>query len=523
MFTGEILNYRKNGEAFWNELTIAPVRDEAGVIVNFIGVTRDITERHQSEELRRISATAFESQEGIFVTDAQQRILRVNKSFTAITGYTEAESLTITAVRNEQGVTTHYVANFIDIGARKDAETLIHRLAYFDPLTGLPNRRQLEETLRRSLSDATHTGRLGALLFLDIDNFKLLNDTRGHLVGDALLSQVAQRLRGVVRDADTVARLGGDEFVVLLVGLDGEASMAAAEAESVGLKLLEVFQRPFSLDSGEFACTCSIGVTVFGDRVESLEGPLKRADLAMYQAKAAGRNALRLFDETVEAAVAIRVSLEDRLRYAIRNRELSLHVQPQVDAQGRVTGAEALLRWQDPSSGAIPPSTFIPLAEQTGLILPIGRWVLDEACATLARWKQDPVLGRLTLSINVSARQLQSADFARQIQQAGVRFSLDDFGTGYSSLTYLKRLPVEELKIDQSFVRDILVDANDAAIARLVLAMAQTLGMSVMAEGVEEEAQLAFLKAEGCQGFQGYLFSRPVPMEAFEQWVSDSH
>lgn len=367
---------------------------------------------------------------------------------------------------------------------------------------------------------------------------------------------MAQRLRACVREADTVARQGGDEFVILLEGLGAEPLVASREVDRVGQKLLAVFQTPFALEGGDFHCTASIGVTLFGDKSEPADEPLKRADLAMYQAKAAGRNVLRFFDPASQALVAARVALEERLRLAVGNQAFELHFQPLVARSGQIAGAEALIRWTDPQRGVVSPADFIPLAEETGLIVPIGRWVLDEAARTLAAWATVPALANLTLSVNVSTRQFQQADFIEDVLEVltrhnvppsrlkleltesvlvdrfdeviakmdalrghGVRFSLDDFGTGYSSLSYLKRLPIEELKIDRSFVRDVLVDANDAAIAEMVLALARTLRLGVVAEGVETEPQRRFLDDRGCAVFQGYLFSRPLPAAAFAAWV----
>ncbi len=603
-FSGEILNYRKDGQPFWNELTISPVLDAEGRLTHFVGVTRDITARRRADELLRISAAAFESQEGIFVTDVNMNILRVNQSFTRITGYSEEEavgrtpkllssgrhdstfyasmweainrdgtwqgeiwnrrkngelfpeSITITAVSGAGSEITHYVANFIDVGDRKSAEAAINTLAFYDPLTRLPNRRLLSDRLQHALLKSARQYRQGALLFIDLDNFKSLNDTRGHHMGDALLEMVAHRLGSAVRDDDTVARLGGDEFVVLIEGLDIDPLIATREADKVGTKLIESFQTPFVLDGTDFHCTASIGVTLFGNRIEAVDEPLKRADMAMYEAKSAGRNTLRHFDPGIQAAISARVSLEDRLRRAVGGPEFHLCFQPLVAEDARVVGAEALLRWVDQVSGPISPAEFIPLAEESGLILKLGRWVLDDACRTLAAWAESPALSQLTLSVNVSVRQFQHISFVDDVRNAlqrhgadpsrlkleitesvvvnrleeviskmnalrsdGVRFSLDDFGTGYSSLSYLKRLPIEELKVDRSFVRDVLVDSNDAAIAEMVLAMARTLKLQVVAEGVETEAQWRFLQTKGCQYFQGYLFSHPLKHQEFLSWV----
>ncbi len=440
-----------------------------------------------------------------------------------------------------------------DITAQKAAEEQINALAFYDALTGLPNRRLLIEQLKQALVTHTRSRQHAALLFIDLDNFKTLNDTLGHETGDLLLQQVAQRLLSCVREADSVARLGGDEFVVMLQGLSEEALDAAADAEHVGHKILAAFGPAFQLSAREYRSTPSIGITLFGGSSQSVEDLLKQADLAMYQAKAAGRNTLRMFDNGMQAAVDARAALESDLRLAIDQRQFVLHFQPVVGSGGMVNGAEALVRWQHPMRGLIPPGRFISLAESTRLIVPLGLWVLDTACAQLARWGARDLTRHLTLAVNVSAHQFMEPDFVVQVEGAlarsganpaqlklelteslladnigeviskmtalrarGVAFSLDDFGTGYSSLSYLKLLPLAHLKIDQSFVRDLLVDPNDAAIARTIVALGASLGLAVIAEGVETEGQHQFLLATGCETFQGYLFAPPVPVAEFE-------
>ena len=438
-----------------------------------------------------------------------------------------------------------------DISERKQAESDIERLAFFDSLTGLPNRRLLIDRLRQALEFSARHITHGALLFIDLDNFKMLNDTRGHATGDELLKQVANRLKGCVRSLDTVARLGGDEFVVMLEDI-GEAPMeAAAQTEIVGKKIVAALNAEYELGDLRHHSSPSIGVTLFFQHLHTLDELLKRADLAMYQAKAAGRNTLRFFDPEMQAAAAARASLENDLRQALERREFVLHYQTVVDAQSCVVGVEALLRWVHPSRGMVSPAVFIPVAEQSGLIIALGQWVLEQACAQLVRWSNDSATERLTIAVNVSARQFRHADFCPQtlellrtsganpyrlklelteslllsdiedavqkmgeLRSIGVGFALDDFGTGYSSLSYLKRLPLDQLKIDQSFVRDVLVDPNDAAIARTILNLAESLDLGVVAEGVETEGQFAFLLHSGCKSFQGYLFSRPVPLQA---------
>ena len=458
-----------------------------------------------------------------------------------------------------QGLVLRAVGICQDITERKLADEKIQNLAFFDPLTELPNRRLLMDRLRQSLAAGLRHQSLGALLFIDLDNFKSLNDTHGHDQGDQLLQMVARRLSASVRSGDTVARLGGDEFVVMLNDLNADPVVAVIQAEHVAEKILAALNQGYPLKDHEHHSTPSIGVTLFGEQSEDVEAPLKRADLAMYQAKTAGRNTIRFFDPQMQAVVAARTSLEQGLREALGQRRFTLHFQPQIQGEREVTGAEVLLRWQHPERGLIMPGEFIALAEETGLIIPIGNWVLESACAQLARWSLDPEFSHLSLSVNVSASQFHQADFVGQVlavlartgadphrlkleltesmliasiddvtakmaelQGRGVGFSLDDFGTGYSSLAYLKRLPLDQIKIDQSFVRDILVDANDAAIARMVVLLADNLGLRVLAEGVETEAQKEALAAQGCHSYQGYLFSRPLPIEAFEAFVRRS-
>ncbi len=446
------------------------------------------------------------------------------------------------------------LAYITDITARKAAEEQIQRLAFYDPLTHLPNRRLLMDRLEQAMAACARHRSQGALLFIDLDNFKTLNDTYGHDKGDLLLQQVASRLVDSVREGDTVARLGGDEFVVMLEDLSGDPMEAAAQVEIVGRKILAALNEHYEIRPLSVHSTPSMGVTLFGLQQENLEEPLKRADLAMYQAKAAGRNTLRFFDPRMQAMVNERAALERDLRLALRLQQFELHYQPQVQRGGRVVGVEALLRWQHPERGVVAPGAFIALAEESGLIVPLGAQVLELACRQLALWAAQPAMAHLTLSVNVSPRQFQQDNFVAQVlavlersgapaqrlkleltesllianideviakmdalKAHGLGFALDDFGTGYSSLSYLKRLPLDQLKIDQGFVRDILVDPNDAAIARMVIVLAESLGLEVMAEGVETQAQQQTLLAQGCHAYQGYLYSRPLPLAAFEQ------
>ena len=444
----------------------------------------------------------------------------------------------------------------IDISGRKAAEDEARYLAFYDALTQLPNRRLLVDRLQQVLVNGARSGLTTAVLFVDLDNFKTLNDTRGHEVGDLLLKDVAQRLRSCVREQDTVARLGGDEFVVVLQNLSSDAPEAAAQARTLGELILAQLRQPYELAGHEHHFTASIGVTLLTHQRDSVDEVLKQADMAMYRAKDDGRNTLRFFDPDMQQAVNRRALLETELHNGLRRAQFLLLYQPQVDSQGRVTGAEALVRWQHPVQGMVPPSEFIPLAEESGLILPLGQWVMETALRQQARWQQDPLFAHLNLAINVSARQFLQDDFVAQVlalvrqtganpaqikleltesllldnvdsviatmralKAHGLGFSLDDFGTGYSSLSYLKRLPLDQIKIDQGFVRDVLLDASDAAIARSIIALAGSLGLSVIAEGVETTAHHQFLLAHGCQAFQGYLFGRPLTLEDFENRV----
>lgn len=453
-----------------------------------------------------------------------------------------------TPIFSPDGIFTGYRGVGTDITARKLAEIETNRLAFFDPLTGLPNRRLLLDRLNQALAHASRSQQIGALYFIDLDNFKDLNDTLGHDVGDQLLKQVAERLIHCVRQGDTVARLGGDEFVLMLERMGETLDEVLIDARDIGEKVLRVLNAAYRLVGREHYSTPSIGVALFNEQTRDVDELLKRADLAMYQAKAAGRNTLRFFDPEMQRSAALRAEMVQDLRDSQQNKELLLVYQGIVDVQGQLVGAEALLRWQHPMRGLVMPLDFIPLAEQTGLILGIGSWVIEAACTQLVAWANQAATAHMTLSVNVSARQFRQADFASQVLQIivqtgarpdklkieltesmllndvediiekmnilgdkGIGFSLDDFGTGYSSLSYLKRLPLTQLKIDKSFVRDILTDSNDAAISRTVIALASGLGLAVVAEGVESVGQLEFLQAHGCQMFQGYLFGKPGP------------
>ena len=581
------------------------LKDSNGLPLGLLSIGQDITERRNAEADLRIAAATFEaSQDGIVITDPNGIILRINRSFTETTGYSAAEAvertpsilksghhdtafyaemwqtllatgswqgeiwdrrkngevypkwLRITAVRTADGTVTHFVAVHSDITEKKAAEDAIKNLAFYDPLTQLPNRRLLLDRLRQTLAASIRSGREGALLFIDMDNFKTVNDSLGHDKGDLLLQEIGRRLSTCIREGDTVARLGGDEFVVMLVDLHDMPAQAAAQAETVGGKILAALGQVYTIAGHDIRCTPSIGITLFGDQRGNMDELLKQADIAMYQGKASGRNAMCFFDPALGDAVQSRVTLESDLRLGIGANQLLLHYQPQMDAEGRLIGAEALVRWRHPERGLLPPAEFIPRAEETGLILPLGQWVLETACGQLAIWSTQPGLADLTVAVNVSAHQFRHRDFVDKVLKAikntganakrlklelteslfieniqditekmfalkgkGVGFSLDDFGTGYSSLSYLKRLPLEQLKIDRSFIQDVLTDPNDAAIARTIVTLAQSLQIGVIAEGVETADQRNFLASSGCPAYQGFFYSKPLPVEDFEQFA----
>jgi diguanylate cyclase (GGDEF)-like protein len=426
-----------------------------------------------------------------------------------------------------------------------------------DQLTGLPTRKLLMDHLKRAKALSARSGNYGGLMLIDLDKFKILNDTHGHDLGDMLLREVAQRLKASLREGDTVARLGGDEFVLVVVDIGQNAVEAAAAAEAVGKKLLELLSRPYQLGNLTHASAASIGITLFkGDEV-SADDLLKQADLAMYKSKDSGRNVFRFFGKQMETSMLQRAMLDKELRQALADGQFQLYYQPQVGPEDELTGAEALIRWEHPRRGLVGPGEFIAVAEETALILPLGQWVLETVCKQLANWADRPATAALKIAVNVSARQFQQPEFVDQVistlrrtganphrltleltesvlvhnvedviekmsqlKKAGVNFALDDFGTGYSSLYYLKRLPLDQLKIDRSFVRDVLTDPDDAAIAKTIVALAQTLGLRVIAEGIETAEQRAFLVSSGCHCYQGNFFSKPLPSHTFEQFVS---
>lgn len=467
------------------------------------------------------------------------------------------EWLTLSAVRDESGVLTHYVATLSDITERKAAEREIQQLAFYDPLTGLANRRLFLDRVGDALKSYRRSASHGALLFIDLDNFKQVNDTLGHYAGDQLLQRMAGELSDMLRDTDTLSRLGGDEFAVLVHQLDDNLERAAEQAEQIAHKLLAAISRPVVLDSGPVMVTGSIGIAMLSGAEDGVETCLQQADMALFQAKKAGRNTLTFFDPYMQAELVARARLETDLYQALPNGEWRLFYQPQVDAHGSLTGVEALLRWAHAERGMVSPGEFIPLLESTRMINDVGAWVIETACEQLVTWQDDPQTARWEIAVNISPVQFREDDFvprvkailqrtgapaarlklevtetlfveaqddARQkmqhLQEHGLRFSLDDFGTGYSSLAYLAHLPLDQLKIDQSFVRQLPASAANGAIVESTIALAQSLGLAVIAEGVETDAQRQWLARHRCHAFQGYLFGRPLPVAELEaQWV----
>ncbi len=598
----ELKLLRGDGMTFHAQLDCAGKAVDTDAVMIRVAIT-DITERKHAEAELRIAAIAFSAQNGMIITDAAGVIQRVNPAFTYLTGYTAeevigrtpallqsgqqepsfyqrmwgtlaekgywqgevwnkrkngqlyAELLSITAIYTTDLRVEHYVASFTDITQSKAAEAEIHRLAYYDPLTQLPNRRLLQDRLNQAILSTSCNGLYGVLFFIDLDHFKSLNDTRGHDVGDLLLIQVAQRLCDAVPGKNVVARQGGDEFVVLIEELDATVERATEFARRIGSKIHAALMLPFNLNGYEYHCQSSIGGGLFQAK-DSVKELFKHADLALYHAKKTGGDKLQFFDPAMQQALEQRSLLENELRQAIAQNQLKIDYQPQVDSTRRVVGVEALLRWQHPTHGLISPDDFIPLAEETGLILPIGHWVMEQACAQIKQWEAEPRTRTLQIAVNVSARQFRQTHFVAQVQDAitrsgiwpdrlklelteslavddihdtiakmhtikqlGVQFSMDDFGTGYSSLSYLAQLPLDQIKIDKSFVRNLFSVIQDETIVRAIITMGLGLNLNVIAEGVETESQFNFLEAHGCHAYQGYLFSRPLPIEALTPFL----
>ncbi|MFA7292914.1 MAG: EAL domain-containing protein [Rhodocyclaceae bacterium] len=584
---------------------LSPLKDDTNAAGGLVLVVRDITVERAAAESLRIAATTFESQEGLMITDRRGAILRVNRAFSELTGYAAEEVigktpsvlksgrqgddfyrgmwktlidtgywqgevwnrrksgevypewLTISAVSDDAGQTTHYVGAFSDISERKEAELQIRNLAFYDPLTNLPNRRLLLDRLHQALLSGQRTRTHGAILYLDLDHFKILNDTRGHDAGDALLIEVAQRLCAAVREEDTVSRFGGDEFVVMLENLGASDTHAAARVEGIAEKIRVALTQPFALEGGDYSLSPSIGVSLFLGQNSDVQTLLKQADMALYEAKEGGRNTLRFFNHAMQESVSARALVITGLQQALEREEFVLYLQPQFDARGERLGAEVLLRWQHPQQGLIMPDDFVPYAEESGLIVPIGLWVLNAACDILATWRK--TCPQQCLSINVSALQFHQLDFVDAVASAlarsgidgrrlcleltesalladvdaaaermdrlkamGLMISLDDFGTGYSSLSCLKRLPIDEVKIDRSFVMDIATNAQDATIVQAIIAMCRSLAVTVIAEGVETEIQQDYLRRCGCDAFQGYLLGYPIPLADYPAGTASS-
>ncbi|HEY8101116.1 MAG TPA: EAL domain-containing protein [Burkholderiaceae bacterium] len=606
----ELTLQRHDGSQFQARLSSLCLESEqqtTGIRIAISDIT-DITELKQEVAEAKIAATIFESQQGMVVTDANHVILKVNKAFSDIFGYSEQDAvgkplhllrsnyhdaafhdamwehvrrhgfwqgeiwnqrkngevlpafMTITAVNANDESVTHYVGTMIDITQRKNAEKEIRNLAFYDHLTGLPNRRLLQDRLQMALAASDRNQHEGALLLIDLDNFKILNDTLGHDIGDQLLVKVAESLHACVREGDTVARLGGDEFVVVLEDLIGNSEECATQVTHIGEKIIRSLNNIHLTDEYEFHTAASIGIALFSGHEKSAEELMKRADLAMYQAKAAGRNTLRFFDPDMQTVVTTRANMESDLRAAMSKKEYLLYFQPQVNESARLIGFEALVRWQSPTRGIVLPEEFIPAIEQTGLIIQLGLWVLEHACDQLATFGSNPNTELLTVAVNVSARQFRQLHFVDQVigvldstganpsrlklelteslllddiedaiikmnalKNRGVRFVLDDFGIGYASLSYLKRLPFDQLKIDQSFIHNLLFDCTDAAITKMIIGLAQNMNIEIIAEGVETKVQHDFLIRNGCRIYQGYLFSAPLPKKALEELLNQSN
>ena len=606
----ELVLVRENGSTFNALLSCLriPNGDDSAMRV----IMTDISDQKRIEEEIRIAAIAFESQSPMIVTDVSGRILRVNSSFTYHTGYSREEALgrttrllhsgrhdssffeqielllkkdlswqgemwnqhkngkvyaewvSISAVTNPHGKTTHHIYTFTDINQNKEASAEIHRLAYYDPLTQLPNRRMLLDRIDQALSSSARYKRYGAILFLDLDHFKTLNDTMGHEAGDHILVEMAKRMQLTLRSTDTVSRvsstisrLGGDEFVVLMEDLGETPDSAAIQAQKVAEKLHEALGLPYFLPTREVPLTTSIGVTLFYTHNLSAVTLLKQADLALYQAKKVGGNTVQFFDQTMQVAIDIRTTKEFYLSQALDLDQFRVYYQPLADGKGNVIGAEALLRWDHPVFGLLEPNDFIALAEDTGMILPIGKWVLETACRQIKLWEKRPAMQNMLMSVNVSARQFLHPGFLQEMKELlgttgadptrlmidlkeglavnnlastitvmkslkdlGINFSLDGFGTGLSSLTYLRQLPLAQLKIDGSLIHSLTTSLSDAATVSAIIKMGKTLSLDVNAKGVETKEEMNFLETQGCNSYQGYFIGRPLPVEKFEKTFS---
>ncbi|WP_143559320.1 EAL domain-containing protein, partial [Solemya velum gill symbiont] len=590
----------KDGSEIAVEIGISPMRlDDKRYVVATIA---DITERSAIEQELQIAATAFDSHEAMLVTDSQGDILRVNDAFTKVTGYSREEVIgknpnilqsgrhsadfyhdmwerinqdgcwqgeiwdrrkngevypkwaTITSVSDKNGQVSNYVSIFSDISSVKKAQDQILELAYYDPLTGLSNRRRLVEYLERAMVESKRSNMFGALMFIDLDNFKIINDTLGHEQGDVLLKEVANRLTTALREVDIVARLGGDEFVVILHELESDGNRAMQYARHIGENLIRILAKPHILEGRSYVCTGSLGITMYYGNEVSIDEIFRSSDVAMYEAKKRGRNSLRFFDPEMQASLEKRSQMESDLRIALKKKQFVLYFQKQVDNEGRIIGMEALVRWAHPERGMISPSEFIPVCEDSGLIVPVGHWILTESCRTLSQWQQHDSMKHLKLAVNISIKEFMQDDFVSQVnllvdeygvhsdrleleitesmahddldaliekmhqlKKTGISIAMDDFGTGYSSLSYLKKLPVDIIKIDRSFVDDLGVNANNESIVKTIAKAGESFGMDVLAEGVETEEQFRLLIEYGYKQFQGYYFGKPMTADKFEE------
>jgi len=602
-WVGELYNQSKNGDTFWERANIYPLKNIKNEISSYVAIKEDITQLKEDEKQLRLASTVFQTAtEAVMVTDAENLIVAVNQAFTLITGYEESdvlgkdpellssghhvdgfyenmnrelettgkwqgeicnrrkngevyyEWLSITVIKDKLGLLESYVALFSDISKRKKAEDKIYHQANYDSLTGLANRNLFIDRFEQSLALAKREQKMLAILFIDLDGFKNINDTFGHSKGDMLLKNTAKRLMSVVRTTDTVARLSGDEFAIMLCSDNDVYSN-----EKVATKVLEKLATPFQLEEKEAHVTASIGIAIFPDDGQSPEALLGKADSAMYKAKEKGKNNIQFFTKEMDTKAQLRRSLEVDLRKAIKNDELLVHYQPIHDIEtGKVVAAEALVRWQHPKRGLIPPLEFIPLAEDIGFIVNIGDWVLAQACKQAKNW-QNQFEFTPKISINISSIQLNCHDFIDKLKQVldqaqlspelltleiteslliendehilaklqtirdlGVDLSIDDFGTGYSSLSYLKRFPINILKIDRAFIKDIMINSEDEALTCAILSIAESLGLKVVAEGVEDIAQWELLSKHKCQFVQGYLFSKPLGNKEFVEYLIEN-
>ncbi|MCW8983160.1 MAG: EAL domain-containing protein [Gammaproteobacteria bacterium] len=580
-------------------------RKRADEVGTFIGYVLDITERKEAEEQLSLAATAMESSVAISITAPNGNILRVNEAFSEITGYAPEEIIgknhnvlssgkhekdffksfwqaltgegywegeiwnkkksgelfpewiSVAAVKDSTGVITHYVATFQDISERKLAEKRIEQLAYFDPLTNLPNRRLYFDRLSQELVHARRLNNFGAVMFVDLDRFKQINDSQGHAVGDSILMETARRLTRVLREGDTASRLGGDEFVALIPNLGNELETAFQNAGRVADKLFYELTKPYELPNRELIVTASIGIILFPDEQLTAEDVMKQADMAMYQAKESGRNSYHFYRPSMQQEIEDRYELEQQLNRAVKERQFVLYYQPKVDRGGSIVGAEALLRWNHPERGLVFPNDFVPVAENSRLIIPMSEQIIQIAADDIVQWQEQNLIDeRFVLSINISAIHFSQDDFEESVvgnlllkgadltrieleltegvvikdydktiekmsalSELGIRFSIDDFGTGYSSLQYLHRLPINTLKIDRAFVKDVVEDSGSQVITKTIISMGRNLGLELIAEGVEESAQRQFLETHGCYQYQGYLFSRPLSEPDFREFL----